>query len=182
MIRYIATAAILASAGAAHAQDSRFQPMQLGDAQYACEQLITEARTMEEQIGGQPSGAVLGEAAMGLGTDLAIRAGGYQAARAIGMFGGVLSGAMERQKQAEEDERARAAEAAAAARRPKGWWERHGVKIAPKIKWGGRRRRKSRRRKSRRLRRRKSRRRRRRRGGRTKRRRRRITRRKGMRR
>ncbi len=73
-------------------------------------------------------------------------------------------------------------EAAAAARRPKGWWERHGVKIAPKIKWGGRRRRKSRRRKSRRLRRRKSRRRRRRRGGRTKRRRRRITRRKGMRR
>ncbi len=42
-------------------------------------------------------------------------------------------------------------EAAAAARRPKGWWERHGVKITPKVKWGGRRRRrKSRRRKSRR--------------------------------
>ena len=103
MIRYIATAAILASAGAAHAQDSRFQPMQLGDAQYTCDQLITEAGTMEEQIGGQPSGAALGGAAVGIGTDLAIRAGGYQAARAIGMFGGALSGAMERKKQAEEE-------------------------------------------------------------------------------
>lgn len=107
-----AGACVLAAAATpALAQDnSRFEPMQLNDPLYNCEQLLQEAGVMEDTLGAAPAGgAFAADAAIGLGTDLALRAGGAGAAKALGAlggFGGLARGAMERQQQAEEERKA----------------------------------------------------------------------------
>lgn len=107
--RMIALAGVSAMIAApALAQDDRFQPIQSSDALYTCEQLQQEAAVMEDELGiaeGSINDVQAMNTAIGLGTDLAIRAGGSGAASVLGGLGGLgglARGAMEQQRQASE--------------------------------------------------------------------------------
>mgnify|MGYP007051346528 CR=1 FL=1 len=107
-----AAAGLAGLAAPAMAQDnSRYAPVQGGEERYSCDQLQQEAAVMEDEIGAKPAGAAFGlsaDQAMGLGTDLAIRAGGAGAARVLGGLGGLgglARGAMEQQEKAADERR-----------------------------------------------------------------------------
>jgi hypothetical protein len=104
----LALSVLLFTSSAGWAEDSArvTQPMKMGDARFSCDNLIAEATSMEQIMGGTPQGSILGsDQAMGLATDAAMRAGGYRAAGAMGTVGSVFKGFGKRKKREQAEQK-----------------------------------------------------------------------------
>jgi hypothetical protein len=104
-----AAGAAMVLAGAASAQEG--QVMRMGDTAMTCQQIVVAATEQTEILGGSPEGGLLGsEYAINTATALAqqgaLMSGAGRAIPGMGMVGGMMGRAAQRQREQEEARRA----------------------------------------------------------------------------